>query len=117
MIQLDNISLAYGSRELFKNLDWHVKDGKRIGLFGPNGVGKTTLLNVMAGVLHPDSGSVVVPPGKRVGYLPQEVEDSGSRLTVLEEALTAFREIGELEHEMESVKDTLGHITDKGSPE
>ncbi len=117
MIQLDNISLAYGSRELFKNLGWHVKDGKRIGLFGPNGVGKTTLLNVMAGALHPDSGSVVVPPGKRVGYLPQEVEDSGSRLTVLEEALTAFSEIGELEREMESVKNTLEHIPDKGSAE
>ena len=117
MIQLDNISLSYGSRELFRNLGWHVKDGKRIGLFGPNGVGKTTLLNVMAGVMQPDSGSIIVPPGKRVGYLPQEVEDVGSRLTVLEEALTAFKEIGELEREMESVKESLGHIIDKGSAE
>ena len=117
MIQLDNISLSYGSRELFKNLYWHVKDGKRIGLFGPNGVGKTTLLNVMAGAAHPDSGSILVPPGKRVGYLPQEVEDVGSRLTVLEEALSTFREIGALEREMESVKESLGHLSDKGSAE
>ena len=40
MIQLSGITLAFGSREIFKSLDWNIKQGKRIGLFGPNGVGE-----------------------------------------------------------------------------
>ena len=111
MIQLDNISLSYGSREIFKNLDWHIKDGRRIGLFGPNGVGKTTLLNIMAGLAEPDSGDVIVPPGVTVGYLPQEVGDTVEDYTVLEEAMTAFREVMELERELESVREGLGLVS------
>ncbi|HKQ33266.1 MAG TPA: ABC-F family ATP-binding cassette domain-containing protein, partial [Thermodesulfobacteriota bacterium] len=111
MIQLDNISLSYGSREIFKNLDWHIKDGRRIGLFGPNGVGKTTLLNIMAGLAHPDSGSVIVPPAVTVGYLPQEVGDSVAGSRVLEEAMTAFSEVQELERGLESVREELGLVS------
>lgn len=111
MIQLDDISHSYGSREIFKNLDWHIKDGRRIGLFGPNGVGKTTLLNILAGLAEPDSGAVIVPPGVTVGYLPQEVGDTVPGYTVLEEAMTAFREVMELERELESVRDELGLVS------
>ncbi|MCI0480814.1 MAG: ATP-binding cassette domain-containing protein, partial [Candidatus Dadabacteria bacterium] len=117
MIQLDNISLSYGSREIFKNLDWPIKDGKRIGLFGPNGVGKTTLLNIIAGLTHPDSGAVIVPPAVTVGYLPQEVGDSVPANTVIEEGMTAFRDIQELEREMESVRDDLGRVSGESSAE
>ncbi len=117
MIQLDDISLSYGSREIFKNLTWHIKDRKRIGLFGPNGVGKTTLLNIMAGLAEPDSGAVIVPPGVTVGYLPQEVGDSVSGNTVVEEGMTAFREIQELEREMESVREGLGRLGDESPVE
>jgi ATP-binding cassette subfamily F protein 3 len=117
MIQLDNISLSYGSREIFKNLDWPIKDGKRIGLFGPNGVGKTTLLNIIAGQAHPDSGAVIVPPAVTVGYLPQEVGDSVPANTVIEEGMTAFRDIQELEREMESVRDDLGRVSGENTAE
>ncbi len=111
MIQLDNISLSFGSREIFKNLNWPIKDGKRIGLFGPNGVGKTTLLNVIAGQTHPDGGAVIVPPSVTVGYLPQEVGDSVSANTVVEEGMTAFSDIQALEREMESVREELGRVS------
>ncbi len=117
MIQLDDISLSYGSREIFKNLNWHIKDGRRIGLFGPNGVGKTTLLNIIAGRMHPDSGAVIVPPAVRVGYLQQEVGDSVSANSVVGEAMTAFREIQELEREMESVGENLGQLGDENPGE
>ncbi len=113
MIQLDDISLSYGSREIFKNLSWNIKDGKRIGLFGPNGVGKTTLLNVIAGLTEADSGTVIFPPDTVVGYLPQEVGDSVPERTVVEEGLTAFAEIQALEREMESVREELGRTSDR----
>jgi len=117
MIQLNNITLSFGSRDLFKNLDWHVKDGKRIGLFGPNGVGKTTLLNILAGVYKPDNGSVVVPPSYVIGYLPQEVEESDTGNTVLEEALSVFKEVLDLEKESETIATELRRFTDHESSE
>ncbi len=117
MIQLKEISLSFGSREIFKGLDWNIKDGKRIGLFGPNGEGKTTLMNIIAGTARPDSGSVIMPPSHVVGYLPQEVEDSGSPRTLVEEALTAFGDVIDLEREMESIRDGFHLISDHNSAE
>jgi ATP-binding cassette, subfamily F, member 3 len=117
MIQVVDISLSYGSREIFKNLSWNIKDDRRIGLFGPNGVGKTTLLNVIAGLSEPDSGNVIFPPDNVVGYLPQEISDTASERTVVEECLTAFSEIKALEREMESVREELDRLSDRGSGE
>jgi ATP-binding cassette subfamily F protein 3 len=117
MIQLDDISLSYGSREIFRNLNWHIKDNRRIGLFGPNGVGKTTLLNVIAGLAEPDSGAVIFPPDTLIGYLPQEVSDMESGRSVVEECLTAFSRIRTLEREMESARAELGRSSSKAPDE
>jgi len=115
MIQLKNISLSFGSRDIFKNLSWHIKDGKRIGLFGPNGVGKTTLLNMLAGLYKPDGGALSMPPSHVIGYLPQEVEETDSDKTIIEEALSVFKEIQELECESESIAEELNSISDHDS--
>ena len=115
MIQLKNISLSFGSRDIFKNLSWHIKDGKRIGLFGPNGVGKTTLLNMLAGLYKPDSGALSMPPSHVIGYLPQEVEETYTDRTILEEALSIFNEIQELESESETIAEELNNISDHDS--
>lgn len=117
MIQLKDISLSFGSRDIFNNLSWHIKDGKRIGLFGPNGVGKTTLLNMLAGLYKPDSGDIAVPPSYVIGYLPQEVEEFDTGLTVLEEALSVFQEVLDLEKESESIAEQLNNIEDHDSVE
>ena len=115
MIQLKNISLSFGSRDIFKNLSWHIKDGKRIGLFGPNGVGKTTLLNMLAGLYKPDAGVVSMPPSHVIGYLPQEVEETDSDIAIIEEALSVFNEIQELECESVSIAEQLNNISDHDS--
>ncbi|MGB2691583.1 MAG: ABC-F family ATP-binding cassette domain-containing protein [Thermodesulfobacteriota bacterium] len=117
MIQLKDITLSFGSREIFKNLSWHIKDGKRIGLFGPNGVGKTTLLNMLAGLYTPDSGALTVPPSYVIGYLPQEVEEFDTGRTVLEEALSIFKEVLDLEKESETIAEQLNKIEDHSSAE
>jgi len=115
MIQLKDISLSFGSRDIFKNLSWHIKDGKRVGLFGPNGVGKTTLLNMIAGLCKPDSGAVSMPPSHVIGYLPQEVEETYSDNSILEETLSVFKEIQEFERESESIAEELKNISDHSS--
>ena len=70
-----NISLALGARHILVDVDVSLDPGHRIGLVGPNGVGKSTLLRVLAGGLRPDAGSVsLAPPNAMVGYLDQEPE-------------------------------------------
>src|SRR5215203_6557153 len=69
------LSLALADRRLLDKVDLAVDPGQRIGLVGPNGVGKSTLLRVVAGLVRPDRGSVKVTPSTAtVGYLPQEPE-------------------------------------------
>ncbi len=67
--------MALGARHLLVDVDLSVDPGQCIGLVGPNGVGKSTLLRVLAGLLPSDSGAVTLSPaGANVGYLPQEPE-------------------------------------------
>ena len=70
-----DISLALGARHVLDGVDLAVDPGQRVGLVGPNGVGKSTLLRILAGLLPPDRGVVTLSPSTaNVGYLPQEPE-------------------------------------------
>ena len=74
-IRARGISLALGARQILVNAEFSVDPGQRVGLVGPNGVGKSTLLKLLAGVLHPDAGTITrTPPHAIVGYLAQEPE-------------------------------------------
>jgi ATP-binding cassette subfamily F protein uup len=73
LISLQDITLAYGGPPLFDQMNLQLEQGERVALLGRNGVGKTTLMKVMAGHLQPDSGKVVYQKGIRVTHLPQEV--------------------------------------------
>jgi len=89
----------------------HIKlpRGARLGLVGPNGSGKTTVLRIIAGSETPDEGAVHRPSAVRVGYLPQEVEtiERGSVLSVV---LSGFEEIARLEGELEQIGRELESI-------
>ncbi len=72
MLTVHNLSKAYGLNPLFKNVTFSVNAGDRVGLIGPNGCGKTTLLRLIIGQEQPDSGAVTFTPSDlRVGYLAQ----------------------------------------------
>ena len=72
LLQLSGISLTFGGEPIFSNLDLVVQPGDRVALVGRNGSGKSTLMKVMAGLVEPDAGAVVIPPGKSVGYMEQD---------------------------------------------
>jgi ATP-binding cassette subfamily F protein uup len=77
LLQLSGISLTFGGNPLFEGLDLVVQPGDRLALVGRNGSGKSTLMKVMAGLIEPDAGTRVVPPGVSVGYMEQEPDLSG----------------------------------------
>ncbi|WP_432653394.1 ABC-F family ATP-binding cassette domain-containing protein [Ruegeria atlantica] len=72
LLQMSGISLTFGGDPVFSGLDLVVQPGDRVALVGRNGSGKSTLMKVMAGLVEPDQGDIVVPPGKSVGYMEQD---------------------------------------------
>ncbi len=77
LLQLSDISLTFGGDPIFDDLDLVVQPGDRVALVGRNGSGKSTLLKVMAGLVEPDQGARVIPPGVSVGYMEQDPDLSG----------------------------------------
>jgi ATP-binding cassette subfamily F protein 3 len=113
VIQLSELTKAYGDRVLFDHVTWQITDRERVGLCGPNGSGKTTLLKMMAGLEEPDSGAIVKPASLTVGYLPQDGLTHAGR-TVFEEASSAFSELLTVKDEMHALEARLG---DQSIPE
>ena len=99
MLQLTDLSLAFGGQELFHKLNWQLNRGDRVGLVGPNGAGKTTLFRLMMGQLEPDAGRVQCGREVSLGYLPQEGAPIGGR-SLFEEARSALPELGAIQREL-----------------
>jgi ATP-binding cassette, subfamily F, member 3 len=91
--------MEFGTQELYRDVNLFVGPEDRIGLAGANGSGKSTILKLMSGELEPTRGSVDKRRGTCVGYLPQTGAVVGER-TVLEEALTAFKHLDDVQAEM-----------------
>src|ERR1700692_4830233 len=99
MIQLSELTKAYGGRVLFDHVTWQITDRERVGLCGPNGAGKTRLLRLMGGTEGAGSGGVLMPSALTVGYLPQDGLTHGGR-SLFDEASSAFSELLALKSEM-----------------
>jgi len=72
-INLQNVSLAFGSTSLFEDIHLTVASGEKVALVGRNGYGKSTLLKLIAGILRPDTGTIAIQKGIRVAFLDQMV--------------------------------------------
>lgn len=80
-IELDNVSFSYDHNPVLENLSFTVRKGEYLGIIGPNGGGKTTLIKIILGLLHPTSGNVKLfgtdrhdfKEKYRIGYVPQRV--------------------------------------------
>ncbi len=72
MIATESLTLSFGSRPLFENVDIKFNPGNCYGLIGANGAGKSTYLRCLSGEIDTYSGRVVIPPGARLSVLKQD---------------------------------------------
>jgi len=107
LLQIDGITLHFGERALFDNVNSIINPGERIGLVGPNGAGKSTLLKIIAGEQQADSGSISMSNEATVGYLPQDGVEPDPDLTVFEEVEHAFADIMKLRAEFDAIQGKL----------
>lgn len=95
MIQLKDICLSFGTQRVFDHINETIGSDQKLGLVGRNGSGKSTLLKAIDRQQPLDNGSIVVSGKGRVAYMPQEVVMNSS-LSILEEALSSYKDIGGL---------------------
>ena len=108
-VQFSQVSLAFGDRDILKNVTINLQTGSKVALTGANGAGKSTLIKVLAGLTPPDSGSRAVQKDCRIAYLPQSgLTHHGC--TLREEADKAF----EFGYEMQRQIDEIGAQLERG---
>lgn len=109
-VQFSQVSLAFGDRDILKNVSVNLMTGTKAALTGSNGAGKSTLIKVMAGLIKPDSGSRICQKETRIAYLPQSgLTHHGCSLK--EEADRAF----EFGYDIQKQIDQIGEQLEKGT--
>ena len=111
LLTIQNLSLSFVGRTIFHQVGFQVAAGDRVGLIGPNGSGKTSMLRILAGRLAPDGGEVTSPKNVQLGYLPQDVQESlsGPLLPVVLDAVPGRRALREeLERAEVAMEEAVG---------
>ncbi len=101
MLTLNNFSFEFAGRYLYKNANWHIKPGERIGLVGKNGTGKSTLLRIIHGEYDLREGDMAGIKNLSIGFLNQDMLSFNSSEKIIEVAMQAFEEALKLQHEID----------------
>ena len=123
MIDFTGICKSYGKQDIFNNVSFRINAGERVGIVGPNGMGKTTMFQILTGEISPDKGEVVIPKKARLGYLRQQLDYYDPEEKLIDFVCAAEGELKEIVqriHELEtkiaahsdspSDLNTLGHL-------
>ncbi len=102
IVNIDNVTVDFGSGPILDEVNLAIESGDRIGVVGPNGEGKTTLLSIITGDLEPNSGKVFRQRGLRIGLLPQEHRISGD-ISLFDAVYKSHSEIYNLENDIREV--------------
>ncbi len=111
MLNIHNLSVAFGGEYLFEEISFRLNSGDRVGLIGKNGAGKSTLLKLLSGDMQPDTGIIASDKEVRIGFLRQDLDFELGR-TVVEEAYQAFEEIKALELQLDRINHQLAERID-----
>lgn len=112
MLSVENVSIQFLGRVLYKDLSFTVSAKDRVCFAGPNGAGKSTLMKIIAGLMTPDTGIINKAKYTEVGYLPQDgIKHSGK--TLFNEAETAFENEIIIKEKVENYGELLGQLDAK----
>ncbi len=95
VIELTNLSKAYGGHTLIQNFTYYFNPEDRVGIIGGNGTGKSTLMNIITGQVQPDSGTVEIGSTIQIGYFDQHSEDLLSALNQNQRVIDYIKEVAE----------------------
>jgi len=109
----ENVTLTFGARTIVEALDLRISSTDRIGVVGPNGSGKTSLMRMLAGQQTPDQGRIRLQNGMRLGYLPQDIEVNTDR-TLINFVVASVQGREELEGEIAAADKAL-HEAEKAA--
>lgn len=107
---LHGVACVHGGRTIFRELDWSLQDGERIGLVGPNGTGKSSLLRLLAGLDIPAAGAITLRRGIVAAYLPQEYTGTPDR-AVLAELLAGRADLAAVEDRLAEIEQLLAEAS------
>src|SRR3954470_23089628 len=112
LLSCSRLSRGFDEGPLFENVGFELQAGERVGLVGPNGVGKTTLLRILAGLDRPDTGAVRLHADARVALLRQQPDFAPDR-TLFIEARSALTELLAAHDEMVRTGEALAAATEE----
>lgn len=110
LLTVEDLSHSYGGRVLFKNVSFRLLPGEHVGLVGANGVGKSTLMNILTGQLLKDQGKVEWTPRVHYGYLDQHAKLTPGK-TIRDILKDAFLPLFEQEKEMMEIAEKMAEAT------
>ena len=102
MISVNNVTLAYGKRVLFDEVNTSFTKGNCYGVIGANGAGKSTFLKIISGELEPNKGTVSISPGERMAVLAQN-QFAFDEITVLNTVLMGHEKMWKIQHEKDAL--------------
>src|SRR5438270_10490535 len=111
LLSCSDLSRGFDADPLFEELGFELFAGERVGLVGPNGVGKTTLLRILAGLDQPDTGEVRLHAGARIALLSQQPDFTPGR-SLFEEAKHALDELVAAHDDMVRTAEALAQATE-----
>jgi ATP-binding cassette subfamily F protein 3 len=111
MISIDNLTVEFSARPLFKDVSFVINERDRIALVGKNGAGKSTMLKILCGLQTPTSGTVSIPNDTTIGYLPQVMKITDDT-TVREETRKAFSHHIEMKATLDALQQEMAERTD-----
>ena len=107
MLTLNELSFDFGGRYLYKDVNWQIKPGERIGLVGQNGTGKSTLLRIITNEYQPTEGSLSKSKDCTIGFLNQDLLSYESDESIYTVALQAFEKALILQKEIDAIIERL----------
>ena len=112
-IVLNNISLNFGNKILLKNINLEVKTKDKIALIGPNGCGKTTLLNLITKKESPTTGEIYISKNKKIGFLSQYPDTSLSNKVVKDIIYSSFKDLNNIKEQLDKAEKEMNTLEGK----